>query len=129
VIDLAVEIDILVEPSFNQGELIANIINTTDDFFTPKNKEMGQDVYVGELTKEISLQDGVVNLIDVRLYNKVGGQYSSNEVSQRYLDNTTKQIELIDGIIFSQPNQSFQIKYPNKDIVVRTKTTTQTTIS
>jgi len=129
VIDLALEIDILVEPSFNQGELIANIINTTDDFFTPKNKEMGQDVYVGELTKEISLQDGVVNLIDVRLYNKVGGQYSSNEVSQRYLDNTTKQIELIDGIIFSQPNQSFQIKYPNKDIVVRTKTTTQTTIS
>jgi hypothetical protein len=59
----------------------------------------------------------------------VGGRYSSNEVSQRYLDDNTKQIELIDGIIFSQPNQSFQIKFPNKDIVIRIKSTDQTRIS
>lgn len=129
VIDLAVEIDLLVQPSFNQGELVANIINTVSDFFSPNNKEMGQDVYVGELVKVVSLQDGVTNLINLRIYNKVGGRYSSNEVSQRYLDDNTKQIELIDGIIFSQPNQSFQIKFPNKDIVIRIKSTDQTRIS
>lgn len=129
VIDLSVDIDIVVEPSFNQGELVTNIIDTVNDFFSPDNKEMGQDVYVGELSRNISLQDGVVNLIDLRIFNKVGGQYSSNEVSQRYLDDITKQIELIDGIIFAQPNQSFQVKFPTKDIAVRIKTTTKTTIS
>ena len=129
VIDLALEVDVVVQPSFNQGELVTNIIDTVNDFFSPNTKEMGQDVYVGELNRNISLQDGVVNLIDVRIYNKVGGTYSSNEVSQRYSDQQTKQIELIDGIIFAQPNQSFQIKYPTKDIAVRLKTTTQTTIT
>jgi len=129
VIDLSIDVDIVVEPSFNQGELVTNIIDTVNDFFSPDNKEMGQDVYIGELSRNISLQDGVVNLIDLRIFNKVGGQYSSNEVSQRYLDEATKQIELIDGIIFAQPDQSFQVKFPTKDIAVRIKTTTQTTIS
>ena len=129
VIDLSLDIDVVVEPSFNQGELVANIIDTVNEFLSPNNKEMGQDIYVGELVKNVSLQDGVVNLIDIRIYNKVGGQYSSNEVSQRYLNPTTRQIELIDGIIFAQPNQSFQIKYPTKDIAVRIKTTTHTTIT
>ena len=68
-------------------------------------------------------------MANVRIYNKVGGTYSSNEVSQRYSNPETKQIELIDGIIFAQPDQSFQIKYPTKDIAVRLKTTTQTTIT
>ena len=94
VIDLSVDIDVVVEPSFNQGELVTNIIDTVNEFFSPTNKEMGQDVYVGELVKNVSLQDGVVNLIDIRIYNKVGGQYSSNEVSQRYANPTTRQIEL-----------------------------------
>jgi len=129
VIDLAVEVDVLVTASFNQGELVANIINTVDEFMSPATKEMGQDVYVGELIRNISLQDGVVNVIDTRLYNKVGDRYSSNEVSQRYSNPTTKQIELIDGTIFAQPNQSFQIKFPTKDIVVRVKSNTHTTIT
>ena len=129
VIDLAAEVDVLVTASFNQGELVANIINTVDEFFSPATKEMGQDVYVGELIRNISLQDGVINVIDTRLYNKVGDQYSSNEVSQRYSNPTTKQIELIDGTIFAQPNQSFQIKFPTKDIVVRVKSNTHTTIT
>ena len=129
VIDLGVEIDLLIDPSFNSGVIISNVINTTESFFTPNNREMGTDIFVGELTKNISSQDGVINLIDLRLYNKVGGQYSSNEVSQRYSDPATKQIELIDGVVFSQPTQSFQIKFPTKDITVRVKSTLQATVS
>ena len=129
VIDLGIEMDLLIDPSFNSGVIISNVINTTQSFFSPNNREMGTDLFVGELTKNISSQDGVINLIDLRLYNKVGGQYSSNEVSQRYSDPETKQIELIDGVVFSQPTQSFQIKFPTKDIVVRVKSTLQATVS
>jgi len=129
IIDLAVEIDLLIDPSFNSGEIISNVINTTDDFLLPKNREMGTDIFVGELIKEISSQDGVRNLINLRLYNRVAGEYSSNEVSQRYVNDNTREIELIDGIVFAQPTQSFQIKYPTKDIIVRVKSTNQARIS
>ena len=129
VIDLGVELDLLIDPSFNSGVIISNVINATESFFSPSNREMGTDIFMGELTKNISSQDGVINLIDLRLYNKVGGQYSSNEVSQRYSDPATKQIELIDGVVFAQPTQSFQIKFPTKDVTVRVKSTLQATIS
>jgi len=129
VIDLSLEIDLLIDPSFNSGVIITNIINTTNDFFAPRNREMGTDIFVGELIKNLAAQDGIKNLIDLRIFNKVGGEYSSNEVSQRYLDSNTKQIELIDGVIFAQPTQSFQVKYPTKDVVVRVKSTNQTTVS
>ncbi len=129
VIDLSLEIDLLIDPSFNSGVIITNIINTTNDFFAPRNREMGTDIFVGELIKNLAAQDGIKNLIDLRIFNKVGGEYSSNEVSQRYLDSDTKQIELIDGVIFAQPTQSFQVKYPTKDVVVRVKSTNQTTVS
>ncbi len=129
VIDLSLEIDLLIDPSFNSGVIITNIINTTNDFFAPRNREMGTDIFVGELIKNLAAQDGIKNLIDLRIFNKVGGEYSSNEVSQRYLDNETRQIELIDGVIFAQPTQSFQVKYPTKDVVVRVKSTNQTTVS
>jgi len=129
VIDLSLEIDLLIDPSFNSGVIITNVINTTNEFFAPRNREMGTDVFVGELIKDLGAQDGVKNLIDLRIYNKVGGEYSSNEVSQRYIDDATKQIELIDGVIFAQPTQSFQVRYPTKDVLVRVKSTNQTTVS
>jgi len=129
VIDLSLEIDLLIDPSFNSGVIITNVINTTNEFFAPRNREMGTDVFVGELIKDLGAQDGVINLIDLRIYNKVGGEYSSNEVSQRYIDDATKQIELIDGVIFAQPTQSFQVRYPTKDVLVRVKSTNQTTVS
>ena len=129
IIDLSLEIDLLIDPSFNSGVIITNVINTANDFFAPRNREMGTDIFVGELIKNLAAQDGVKNLIDLRIFNRVGGEYSSNEVSQRYINDETRQIELIDGVIFAQPTQSFQIKYPTKDVVVRVKSTSQTTIS
>jgi hypothetical protein len=55
------------------------------------------------------------------VFNKVGGQYSSSQTSQRYVDSETKEIELIDDTIFAEPNQTYQIRYSNKDINVRVK--------
>jgi hypothetical protein len=129
IIDLALEIDLLIDPSFNSGVIITNVINITNQFFAPANREMGTDIFVGQLVKDLASQDGVINLIDLRMFNRVGGEYSSNEVSQSYSDPATKQIQLIDGVIFAQPTQSYQVRYPTKDIVVRVKTTSQTTIS
>ena len=129
VIDLSFEIDLLLDPSFNQGEVVTEVIQVVNQFLSPSNLELGQDIFLGILIRNVSNVNGVINLIDFRVYNKVGGDYSSNQVSQSYSDPQTKQIELIDGTIFAQPMQTFRIKFANKDIIVRAKNTNQTQIS
>lgn len=129
VIDLSTEIDLVIDPGYNQAEIITNVIDKVSSFFKPDNREMGQDIFTGEMVKDITNQPGVINLVELRLYNKVGGEYSQNTVSQPYKDSTTKEIALIDGTIFAQPNQSYQVKFPSKDIVVRVKSMAQPSIS
>jgi hypothetical protein len=69
----------------------------------------------------IQNENGVISLSDIQVFNQVGGQYSSSQTSQRYLNSSTRQIELIDETIYAEPNQTYQIKYPNKDINIRVK--------
>jgi hypothetical protein len=88
---------------------------------------MGDPLFVGELMKEINNVSGVVNVIDIRVFNKMGGEYSSSQVSQAYKDQTTKEIQQNDLTIFMKSNQIFQIRFPNKDIKIRVKTLGSTT--
>ena len=129
IIDLSVEVDLIVDPGFNQSEIVTNVISKVSDFFSPDNREMGQDIFTGILSKDITSENGVINISDLRVFNKVGDRYSQNQVSQAYSDPSTKQIGLIDGTIFSQPNQSFQVKFDNKDIVIRLKAMGQPSVT
>ena len=129
IIDLAIEVDLIVDPGFNQSEIVTNVISKVSDFFSPDNREMGQDIFTGILSKDITAENGVINISDLRVFNKVGDRYSQNQVSQAYSDPSTKQIGLIDGTIFSQPNQSFQVKFDNKDIVIRLKAMGQPSVT
>lgn len=121
VIDLGITIDVVLDNSQNQGTVISQIINIVTEFFNPLNRQLGQNVFVSELRRLIQNENGVIALSDMIFFNKVGGQYSSSQTSQRYVDNDTKQIQLIDDTIFAQPNQTYQIRYPNKDINIRVK--------
>jgi len=55
------------------------------------------------------------------VYNRVGGQYSSSQTSQRYIDKETREIELIDDTIFAEPDQIYQVRFDSRDINVRVK--------
>ena len=88
---------------------------------------MGVTVFGGDFSKKIGNVAGVVNVIDIRVYNKIGEQYSSSQVAQSYKDNTTKEILQSDMTVFMKSNQIFQIRFPNVDIMVRTKSLGTTT--
>ncbi len=124
VIDLEFEFFVILDSSNSQSQVISEIINTTSNFMSPGTRELGQNVNISELNKQIQDIAGLNTLSEVRIYNKVGGQYSSSETSQRYINTTTKQIELIDNTIFAEPDQIYQIRFPNKDIKVRVKNLT-----
>jgi hypothetical protein len=119
VIDLAVNVDVVLDASQNQGALVTKIIDIITQYFSPSNRQMGENVYVSEIRKQIQVLDGVISISDLQFFNKVGGQYSSSQTSQRYVDSETKQIELIADTIFAEPTQTYQIRFPNKDINVR----------
>jgi hypothetical protein len=118
VIDLSIDIEVVLDSSQNQGSLITQIIDTTTTFFSPLNRQMGENVYISELRRQLQSFNGVITLSNITIYNNVGGQYSSSQTSQRYLDSQTREIELINDTIFAEPNQTYQIRFPNKDITV-----------
>jgi len=119
VIDLSTNVDVVLDASQNQGTIVTQIIDIITQYFSPSNRQMGENVYVSEIRKRIQNLDGVISISDVQFFNKVGGQYSSSQTSQRYIDPATKQIELIADTIFAEPTQMYQIRFPNKDINVR----------
>jgi hypothetical protein len=121
VIDLGVNVDIVLDNSQNQGTVISQVINLITTFFEPTNRQMGENVNISELRRLIQSENGVISLSDILFFNKVGGEYSSSQTSQRYSDSDTRQIELVDDTIFAEPSQIYQIRYPGKDINIRVK--------
>ena len=127
VIDLGLQIDLVINKNETPTDVITDVIEQTTSFFAIEKRKMGDPLFVGDLSKTIGNVAGVVNVIDIRVYNKIGGQYSSSQVAQSYKDDTTKEILQSDMTIFMKSNQIFQIRFPNVDIMVRTKSLGTTT--
>lgn len=127
VIDFGLEIDLHIDKNENPTDIVRTVIQNTTTFFAIEKRKMGDPLFVGDLKREIGNVGGVTNVIDVRVFNKIGGQYSSTEVAQSYSDTLTKEILQSDMTIFMKSNQIFQIRFPNIDIKVRTKTLGTTT--
>jgi hypothetical protein len=121
VIDLKFDVYVVLDGGQNQGTIITQIVDIVSNYFSPTRREMGQNVYVSELRKDIQNLNGVITVAQIDVFNLVGGQYSSSQTSQRYSNSETKQIELIDETIFAEPTQTYQVRFPGKDISVRVK--------
>jgi len=122
VIDLEFEFSVAMESTENQGQVITNIVNSVNSYMSPQTNLLGKNVNISDIRRLIQDIPGVSTLAELKVFNKTGGQYSSSETSQRYSDKNTKQIELIDDTIFAQPNQIYQVRFPENDIKVRIKT-------
>ena len=84
---------------------------------------MGDNIYLSQLLEKINSIDGVLNVIDLRVFNNVGkGIYSSFSVSQPYINEETRQIDLLnENILYGDPYGIFEIKFPETDIKIRVK--------
>jgi hypothetical protein len=121
VIDLSVDVSIVLDSAQNSGQVITNVIDKISTYFNPQTRELGQNVYLSELRSIIQNTNGVLTVANIDVFNEVGGQYSSAETSMEYTDPETKMIGPVDDTIFAQPNQVYQIRFPNKDIRVSVK--------
>jgi len=121
VVDLSMDISVVLDSSQNQGVVISQMVDIVTKYFSPSVREMGENVYISEIRRQVQTLNGVISVAAIDVINEVGGQYSSSQTSQRYLDSTTRQIELIDDTIFAEPTQIYQVRYPGRDIRVRVK--------
>ena len=121
VIDLAFEIYISIAKNTNQNSIISDVITKVNDYMIPQAREFGQNVLISEIKSIVQNIEGVVNISDVKVFGRVGGKYSSSQTAQKYEDSTTKEIKLIDDIIYAEPTEFYQIRYSNTDIGVRVK--------
>ena len=121
VVDLSFQISAVLDSSQNQGNVISSIVEITSTYMSPANIEMGENVYISEIKRQIQSLNGVISVTEVLVFNKVGGEYSSNQTSMSYSNSATKQISLVDDTLFAEPSQIYQVRFPNRDITVQVK--------
>lgn len=123
VYNIGFEVDLFVDKQFPQSEVISQSISTISDYFNIDKWGMGDNIYLAQLVEQINNVPGVLNVIDLRVYNKVGeGKYSSNEIPQPYIDDATRQIDLLgEYTLFGDPVGMFEIKFIDQDIKIRVK--------
>jgi hypothetical protein len=125
VINLGFEVDIFADKATPKGEVISGVISSVTQYFDINKWDMGDNIYISQLVENINNVAGVLNVTDLRVFNKVNenGKYSLNEISQPYIDDATRQIDLLGRYtLFGAPNAMFEIKFPNKDIKVTIST-------
>jgi hypothetical protein len=127
VIDMSLDISVTINKNESSTDVMRAIIGDVTSYFDITKRKMGDPLFVGDLMRTVGQISGVVNVTEIKVYNQIGGQYSSSEVSQAYANSVTKEIQQADSTIFMKSNQIFQIRFPNTDIRVRFKTLTTTT--
>ena len=139
VVNVAFDCYIFVDKAYDNSEVIQRVINLIGDYMDIRRHVMGENIFLGDLEKEISKLDGVVNLIALRCYNKVGYGYSDSLMDQTMIDFTSctdmemmaplggqmfeNEVDLMDSdkTLYSTIDSMFEIKYLSKDVRVFTK--------
>jgi hypothetical protein len=123
IINLAFEIDLFADKKLPKSQIASETIATVQSFMDINKYQMSENIYLSNLIEDINNVGGVLNVIDLRVFNKVGeGKYSLNETSQPYIDETTKQIDISqEYTLFGDPISMYEIKYPEIDIKIRIK--------
>lgn len=136
IINLKFEVNIFVDKAYDKSEVAKRVIEAVIDYMDIQRHQMGEDIFLGDLQKEIGKLDGVINVIELRAYNPIGDGYSSDGITQQLVDvsnccfdeyaeegsNFDRQIDLkaSDMILYSETNSMFEILNEN-DVVVRVK--------
>ena len=143
VYNLGFLIDVFVDKSYNSADVVASVIKTVKDYMDVDTKDMGEDIFVGDLNKEISMLDGVISLIDMKIYKINGGSYSTDICPLPTMEDTASSVcgekedngafyingakseridlDSIDSVLLGDSNAMYEVRNPNIDIQVRIK--------
>jgi hypothetical protein len=139
--NIGLGIDVFIDKNYNPADVIKTIIEAVKEYFNVNNHEMGDDIFLGDLEKEIMLLDGVVSLISLRVYKIWNGTYSPDKCPLPALmessscdtpitepfntpdGSESEQIDLmaVDKVLYGDYNSMYEIKNQTFDIQVKCK--------
>ena len=131
IINVGFDIDLFIDKNYNKSDVIADVITTITDYMDINRHNMGDDVFVGDIQKEISKVDGVLNVIKLDVYNYFNGVYSASRTTQQTegdvenVDGSSRiklDLEASDYVIYSEGDSMLEVKYPESNINIRCKT-------
>ena len=77
--NIGIGIDVFVDKNYTTADVVGRVISKIKEYFDVNKHDMGEDIFVGDLEKEITQIDGVLSIIDLRLYTIYGDGYSPTE--------------------------------------------------
>ena len=139
VYNIGVVVDTFINKNYDPNIVVPKIINKIKDYFDVNKHDMGDNIFVGDLEKEITLIDGVISVIKLRLYAINGGDYSHDKcplpiVTSDICDDgsndtfsfnggESNEIDLdrTDYVLTNNIDSMFEILTPESDIKIRCK--------
>jgi hypothetical protein len=139
IINISFDIDLFIEKEYNTGEVLKRVKDCILEYMDINKRHIGEEIFVGDIQKEIAKIDGVLNVIDIRIFNETGEGYSNVKTSQETTlytntyngemqlsdESTTRQqidLSASDYLLKSDGDCIFELKYPANDINFRVKT-------
>jgi hypothetical protein len=141
--NIGFSLELFVDKNYNVANVASNVINAVKNYFDVSKHDMGEDIFIGDLEKEITLQDGVLSLISMKVYKIWNGGYSPDKcplptkaaggACDTVIENTfipkdptataeEIDIDAVDRVLYSDYNSMYEIKNPNIDIQLKIKT-------
>ena len=130
--NLGFEVDVFIDKNYTTSDVVKSVINKVSDYMSVQNHDMGEDIFIGDLEKEINMIDGVLSLIELRVYSIYNGNHSADICPlHKYLNETfasndgsnSFRIDLnsVDHLLYSDHDSMYEIYDVNNDIKVRCK--------
>lgn len=134
-------IDVFIDKNYTTQDVLKTIIDTVQNYMAVSNHEMGEDIFIGDLERTINTIDGVISLIDMKIYNIYGGSYSKTKcpLPNKVLESSCNTViaedftvenasgsflidlEQVDGVLYADYDAMYEIKNPEIDIKIRAK--------
>lgn len=126
IINLSFDVDAIIDKNYNKIDVVRALIDTIVNYMDINGHVMGEEIYIGDLQKELGKVDGVINIINIQVINECGPQYG-DVISQETLpyDNSNDKfivdLEATDGILYNDSDTMMEIKNTEQDIRIRIK--------
>lgn len=141
--NIGLALDLFIDKNYTVANVVSAVINKITDYFDVNKHDMGEDIFIGDLEKEINMQDGVINLISLKIYKIWNGNYSPdkcplptaveggacdvNTSLEFTLQDQSASVEEIDlnateHVLYNDFNSMYEVYNPADNIQVRCKT-------
>ena len=118
IINLGVEVTLYVNKLSDKIEILKSAVQQITTHFE-NEKNFGQNIYLANLIESLNNIGNVFNVTAIKIFNKVGGNYSVNLTSMAYLDTATKEIDVsTHQTLFAEYDEIFEIKFPSSDVKI-----------